>query len=145
MATSFYNERDADLSEALVKTLLETHQVIPDFLNDLIPEGFTADGTGDVANLKFEADSDYGENTDNEGEAATGWGASSEAAASEPVQSGQSWGAGPAQTDKSWGTPATVIAQPTPIHHPAAVESWGSAPVAQSAHAKAAETWDSSW
>lgn len=58
LATSFYNDRDEDLAPSLVKTLLETGQVIPDFLADHIPDGFTADGTGDITTLKFDADSD---------------------------------------------------------------------------------------
>ncbi len=61
LATSFYNDRDSDLGETLVKTLLETHQVIPDFLQQYIPEGFTADGEGNTDLLKFDADSDNGE------------------------------------------------------------------------------------
>lgn len=60
LATSFYNERDEELAPSLVKTLLETRQEVPDFLEEHIPEGFVADGTatGDVANLHFDADSD---------------------------------------------------------------------------------------
>ncbi len=42
----------------MTKTLLETHQTIPDFLESYIPEGFTADGQGDVNLLKFELDDD---------------------------------------------------------------------------------------
>jgi ATP-dependent RNA helicase DDX3X len=56
LATSFYNDRDADIGETLVKTLLETRQVVPDFLEQYLPEGFTADGQqGDVAKLHFDA------------------------------------------------------------------------------------------
>jgi superfamily II DNA/RNA helicase len=66
LATSFYNDRDSDLAEALVKTLLETHQVIPDFLEQHIPEGFTADGSGDTAKLHFDADSDAGDEQNGE-------------------------------------------------------------------------------
>ena len=59
LATSFYNDHDLDLAPALVNTLLETKQSVPDFLEDHIPQGFTADGkTGDMTSLKFEADSD---------------------------------------------------------------------------------------
>jgi ATP-dependent RNA helicase DDX3X len=60
LATSFYNERDEDLGPSLTKTLLETKQVVPDFLEQFLPEGFTPDGSGDVALLKFDADSDDG-------------------------------------------------------------------------------------
>jgi len=56
MATSFYNDRNEDIAEALTKLLLETKQEIPDFL-----EGYKPD---DVENLTFDDDSD------NEGEEA---------------------------------------------------------------------------
>jgi ATP-dependent RNA helicase DDX3X len=68
LATSFFNERDADIGETLTKTLLETHQVVPDFLEEHIPEGFTADGAGDVEKLKFDADSDDEEENAEAGE-----------------------------------------------------------------------------
>lgn len=58
VATSFYNDRDADIAETLVKTLLETKQIIPDFLEQYIPEGFNAAGEGDATKLRFDADSD---------------------------------------------------------------------------------------
>ena len=111
LATSFYNERDSDIAETLVKTLLETHQVIPDFLEQYIPEGFTAEGTGDVEKLKFEADSDYGdgdgengENGENEeapaeGADASGWGAP---AAPEANGSGWTASAAPAGSGCVW-------------------------------------------
>lgn len=57
-STSFFSNRDEDLGPALVKTLCETHQPIPDFLHQHLPDGFTADGQGDVATLRFDADSD---------------------------------------------------------------------------------------
>lgn len=40
LATSFFNNRDEDIGEILVKTLLETNQPIPDFLSHHVPEGF---------------------------------------------------------------------------------------------------------
>lgn len=39
LATSFYNDRNTDISAALVKVLLETKQPVPDFLSNLVPEG----------------------------------------------------------------------------------------------------------
>ena len=39
LATSFYNDRNTDISAALVKVLLETKQPVPDFLSSLLPEG----------------------------------------------------------------------------------------------------------
>ncbi|KAI9829406.1 MAG: hypothetical protein M1819_006343 [Sarea resinae] len=56
IATSFFNDRNEDLAEVLVKVLLETKQEIPDFLQSFMPEG------GTEAALNFEDD------TDNEGE-----------------------------------------------------------------------------
>lgn len=65
MATSFYNDRNEDIADALVKLLLETQQEIPEFL-----DGFKPDN---VEELEFNDD------TDDEGEGgATGgdaWGA----------------------------------------------------------------------
>ncbi|KAH7157447.1 P-loop containing nucleoside triphosphate hydrolase protein [Dactylonectria estremocensis] len=53
VATSFYSERDEPLASVLTRTLLETGQEIPDFLESYVPEGEARD------NLKFEADSDF--------------------------------------------------------------------------------------
>ena len=39
MATSFYNERNEDIAEDLAKLLVENKQVVPDFLQDKVPEG----------------------------------------------------------------------------------------------------------
>ena len=121
LATSFYNERDADLAEALVKTMCETHQVIPDFLESFIPEGFTPDGHGDVATLKFEADSDFGDDAEESGEASGGgWGSTEPVAA---VASG-GWGADapahpPPATSGGWSAPAAA-----PTEQPAST-GWG--------------------
>ncbi|KAF2192525.1 DEAD-domain-containing protein [Zopfia rhizophila CBS 207.26] len=49
-ATSFYNERNEDIAEDIVKILLENKQEVPDFLEDKIPEGGEVewhDGTDD--------------------------------------------------------------------------------------------------
>lgn len=43
LATSFYNERDEELGQPLVNILLETKQPVPDFLEDLKPEGGNVD------------------------------------------------------------------------------------------------------
>ena len=68
-ATSFYNDRNEDIAEPLTKILLESKQVIPDFLQAYVP--------GDVENI------DFGDNTDNEGEEGEqnggGWGADGDA------------------------------------------------------------------
>ena len=98
-----------------MKTLLETHQIVPDFLESLIPEGFTADGGGDTNLLKFDADSDDGQEENNE-PASGGWG---EVSSSEPV----GWGAVEqsnvgtvSQPVNNWGAQPPVIAQPSPVH-----------------------------
>jgi len=144
LATSFYNEKDADLAELLTKTLLETQQVVPDFLMSFIPEGFAADGSGDPNLLKFEADSDDGEeNAQSADSGAGGWGVTAPA--------------GDAPAAPAWGAPATepvaaapaatpgfgaqaqapITSQPAP-----ATSSWGSqAPVAPGQQATPSNSW----
>ena len=51
MATSFYNERNEDIADALVKLLLETKQEIPDFLDSYKPDN--------VEELQFNDDDDH--------------------------------------------------------------------------------------
>ena len=63
MATSFYNDKNEDIAEALTKLLIETHQVVPDFLESYKPQN--------EEELKFDDD------TDDEGDDAAGgdaWG-----------------------------------------------------------------------
>ena len=84
MATSFYNDRNEDIGEALVKLLLETQQEVPEFLDNYKPDN--------VEELEFNDDTDdegeggaaggdaWGtptpqENGHSNGEAASGWGA----------------------------------------------------------------------
>ncbi|KAI9784500.1 MAG: hypothetical protein M1816_000820 [Peltula sp. TS41687] len=55
LATSFYNEKNEDIAEMLVKTLLEAKQNVPDFLQTFIPEGFVP---GQNVKLDFEDESD---------------------------------------------------------------------------------------
>lgn len=64
MATTFYNERNEDIAEALTKLLMESGQDVPDFLESYKP--------GEGEDLVFDDD------TDEEDEAAggaDGWGA----------------------------------------------------------------------
>jgi ATP-dependent RNA helicase DDX3X len=140
LATSFYNERDSDLAETLVKTLLETHQLIPDFLQDYIPEGFTADGEGNPDLLKFEADSDNGEgdeNGDASADAGGGWGAPDNSApvaasgwgqpAAAPAPAASAWGQpaeAPAPVSSGWGAPQAPPAPPVQPEQPAASSGW---------------------
>ncbi|GKT62333.1 DEAD/DEAH box helicase [Colletotrichum tofieldiae] len=53
IATSFYTERDEPISSVLVRTLLETKQEVPDFLEPYKPTG------KGLENLKFETESDF--------------------------------------------------------------------------------------
>lgn len=64
MSTSFYNERNEDIAEALTKLLVETKQIVPDFLESYKPEN--------DEELKFDDDTDEeGEDTAAGGDA---WG-----------------------------------------------------------------------
>ena len=56
LATSFYNEKNADLGSSLVKILLETKQPIPDFLEAHLPTG---DGEGAPPTLDFDDKSEH--------------------------------------------------------------------------------------
>lgn len=108
LASSFYNDRNEDIAEALVKTLLETRQAVPDFLEAYLPEGFTMDGqTGDVATLNFDDDSDDEEEG---GENAEG-GAEGGAWGTEDAATGGGWGAAEtteaAAADDAWGAPTS--------------------------------------
>ncbi|KAI1881887.1 hypothetical protein JX265_000713 [Neoarthrinium moseri] len=66
-AFSFYNEHDEAIAEVLTKTLLETNQDIPDFLQKFVPEG------EDREHLKFEPGSDEESEAGDAG-GAGGWG-----------------------------------------------------------------------
>ena len=101
LATSFYNERNEDIADDLVRLLLETNQDVPEFLESFKPE--------DTENLQFNDD------TDDEGVAdedtGDSWGG---AAASAPAvkDDGDGWGAPvaaapKAKADNGWGTAAT--------------------------------------
>lgn len=57
VATSFFTERDEPLASVLTRTLLETNQDIPDFLQSYVPENWSS-GT----KVKFETESDFDPN-----------------------------------------------------------------------------------
>lgn len=94
LATSFYNERNEDIAEALTKVLMETNQVVPDFLESYKPEN--------EEKLKFDDD------TDDEGDDAVGgdaWGGAAPTnGATNGDASGDTWGSeAPADgTDGGW-------------------------------------------
>jgi ATP-dependent RNA helicase DDX3X len=58
-ATSFYNDRNEDIGEDLVKILIESKQEVPDFLEQFRPEDPTAiewhDGTDDESDAGLDA------------------------------------------------------------------------------------------
>lgn len=84
------------MASVLTRTLLETNQEIPDFLQQYVPEGEARN------NLKFEADSDFDPN-DYAGAGGTG-GAWGEEAGDAP--GGDAWGAddgGKAGAGDAWG------------------------------------------
>ncbi|KAF7554003.1 hypothetical protein G7Z17_g3255 [Cylindrodendrum hubeiense] len=115
IATSFFSERDEPLASVLTRTLLETNQDIPEFLQSYVPEGEARE------NLKFEADSDFdpqdvggaagGETWAPDGDAAgadgnSGGGGGGDAWGGDTAaNSGDSGGAGDAGTSggDSWG------------------------------------------
>ncbi|TVY81426.1 ATP-dependent RNA helicase ded1, partial [Lachnellula suecica] len=128
IASSFYNDRDSDIAEVLVKTLLETHQAIPDFLTGYIPEGYE-DGKGDVKELRFEeedeeeggADAGGGWGTEGAADASgSGWGAPAEAAA--PVAA--HWGDTPIPAGWQEGPPRDH--DTAPVAATTGDGSWGS-------------------
>lgn len=65
LATSFYNESNEDIAGALVKTLLETKQIVPDFLEQHIPQAIAEKPD---AKLEFSDDSDPEDNEDGKDE-----------------------------------------------------------------------------
>ncbi|KAK3363496.1 P-loop containing nucleoside triphosphate hydrolase protein [Lasiosphaeria hispida] len=62
LSTSFYTNRDEPIASVLTRTLLETEQEIPDFLETFKPDG------DDLVNLKFEAEEDFDGGDNNSGE-----------------------------------------------------------------------------
>ncbi|CAD6564304.1 MAG: hypothetical protein ASARMPRED_004371 [Alectoria sarmentosa] len=93
MATSFYNDKNEDIAEALTKLLIETHQVVPDFLESYKPEN---------EELKFDDD------TDDEGDdaaASDAWGGGTQTnGTANDDASGDAWGteAPAADTNGGW-------------------------------------------
>lgn len=81
VATSFYNEKNEDISEKLTKLLIETQQDIPDFLESYKPaegEDLTFDDDTDEEGEAGGADDGWGGGADTNGAAAAngddGWG-----------------------------------------------------------------------
>lgn len=97
-ATSFYNDRNEDMGEALVNLLIETDQPIPDFLAHLKPEDGKAtfdDDTGDEEEDNYTADAGGGFGGGDEAPAGgNAWGSAAPAAA----VTDSAWGPAPAAT-----------------------------------------------
>lgn len=93
MATSFYNDKNEDIADALTKLLIETRQVVPDFLESYKPEN--------EEQLKFDDD------TDDEGDDAAGgdaWGGAAQTnGTANGGTSGDTWGSEAPATDNNSG------------------------------------------
>lgn len=73
LATSLYTDDDEPIASVLTRTLMETGQEIPEFLQEYVPEGMSGN------NVKFEDDSDFDENDNTEvGANSTTWGTNGE-------------------------------------------------------------------
>ncbi|KAI9904108.1 hypothetical protein N3K66_000637 [Trichothecium roseum] len=73
LATSLYTDDDEPIASVLTRTLMETNQEIPEFLQEYVPEGMSGN------NVKFEDDSDSDENGNTEvGANSTTWGTNGE-------------------------------------------------------------------
>jgi ATP-dependent RNA helicase DDX3X len=100
LATSFYNDRNEDLAEDLVKILMENQQEVPDFLADIKP----ADGavTFDEGDSNAEDDSFAGAPAINVGGDSEAWGGataitnSNATATNGSANASDAWGAGTA-------------------------------------------------
>ena len=95
LATSFYNERNEDIAEPLVRILLETKQPVPDFLEAWKPE--------DENDLNFDDESD--EEVEEDGDAAAasgdGWGSGPSVSVAPPAPAADEWKPEPA-TGMAW-------------------------------------------
>ena len=93
MATSFYNDKNEDIAEALTKLLIETRQDVPDFLESYKPEN--------EEELKFDDD------TDDEGDDAAGgetWGGAAQTnGGTNGDASGDAWGSEAPAADTTGG------------------------------------------
>ena len=97
VATSFYNDRNEDIAEALVKVLIESKQIVPDFLEQYKPEGEELDFDDDTGSESSDADADAG----------TGWGAPA-------ADIGDSWSAPVAKTEDTSAAVETETWNPKP-------------------------------
>ncbi|KAL7920827.1 P-loop containing nucleoside triphosphate hydrolase protein [Trichoderma austrokoningii] len=133
VATSFFTERDEPMASVLTRTLLETNQDIPAFLQPYVPENWSS-GT----KVKFETESDFdpndvagagdggadaggwGGDDSGQGDSGAGWGGSGandgaaggEAAGGEAAGSSDAWNQGASDANASGGTWGAGAEQP---------------------------------
>ncbi|KAH8754065.1 DEAD/DEAH box helicase [Diaporthe sp. PMI_573] len=110
LATSFYTERDEPLAPVLVRTLLETKQTVPEFLQQYMPEGeelenlqFPSEQDDDVGGMDAGAWGDGGGG----GDAGDAWGGGGDEPAAPVGDGGNAWGGAgetPAATSGGWET-----------------------------------------
>lgn len=100
LATSFYNERNEDIAEDLVKILVESKQEVPEFLDQYKPENAEA--------IDFDDDSEAEDEAG--GADADPWGTTS---------ASDAWGASDTHGANAWGAPADK-----PAAEPAG-DAWG--------------------
>lgn len=93
LATSFYNDRNEDIAQDLVNVLIECDCEVPEFLSHLLPE--------DPSKV------DFGDDSDEEGEAGEGFGEAGGAPAS--GWGGADGGDAPVAA-AGWGAPAEASA-----------------------------------
>ncbi|UNI24180.1 RNA helicase [Purpureocillium takamizusanense] len=109
LATSFFSERDEPMASVLTRTLLETKQDIPEFLQMYVPDG------PDAEKPKFETDSDFdaediaarGQEGGDEGGGDT-WGGGDAATASNAWAGGQNTEDGNGGGGGGWGAPTSA-------------------------------------
>ncbi|KAJ4147840.1 hypothetical protein LMH87_002342 [Akanthomyces muscarius] len=171
VATSLFTDRDEPIASVLTRTLLETNQDIPEFLEIYKPELVPGKA------IKFETESDYDPNemqagaqdadeaggawggeaqaTNEAAETSNGWGQEAQAPAAAPVANG--WGAhpaapvpqaaAPAAAANGWGAPqAAPVPQcvaPGPSKPVTAANGWGPAPGAPAPQNAAPNGWGS--
>jgi ATP-dependent RNA helicase DDX3X len=107
LATSFYNDKDEPIAEALIKILLECDQEIPDFLEDQKPaEGeplvFDDDSGGDDEDVAGDGDAAWGnceEVKNGDAEAGDVW-VPEKLVAAAPVEENNNWDGG--NNEGSW-------------------------------------------
>lgn len=125
MATSLFTDRDDAIASVLTRTMLETNQEIPEFLQSYVPENYI---TG--IKVKFETESDFDPNDvagagdaegggawagdDNaNGDSGGGWGGGS-GANDEAANSGGGWDQGPQDATNTDSGDAWGAAAPAP-------------------------------